>query len=268
MAVKVRDVEVENIIGESSKFRVYSGRRDDGQKVIVKVARTFEDGAKLAEDAKQFTLLKNFESYLRNLSETTAESASYNLLFARLESSFLEETQKDRRINIFTIPDADLDLIVPLPKLSSSVEIDSRTSVWIIGRLFKFYGMFELMREADGEDACSYPVFNFGDYLIGPKTHRLVYYNFSDEVYDIYATSGIKSIAKYILDWTSFDDSDEDKQYKALLEDMMTNGRKTAAEAHHDLYALVRDLWGYKYYPFTYRAKGTLEWKSMNKEEK
>lgn len=44
MGLRVKNIEVGNRIGEASKFRIYSGKTDSGEQVILKVAKTFEDG--------------------------------------------------------------------------------------------------------------------------------------------------------------------------------------------------------------------------------
>lgn len=266
MVIKIRDVEVRKLIGESSRFRIYLGNLTDGQETIVKVAKTFEDNVVLAEDAKEFNMLKLFEKDLKKFSADSHVDAKYDLLFARLHSSFIAESQQDRRINVFTVPEVNLADTIPLSKLSSQVEIDARTSVWILGRLFKFYIMFELKRIADEDDACHYPIFSEHDYFISPEKHRVVYSNFSGEIHDVYATDFIKIISRYIFDWTVFDDSEENIRYKTLLQDFIANGRETAAEAHQELYDLIREIWGICYYPFTYRHRGTLIWKTIKEE--
>lgn len=264
MSSKIRDIEIKNLIGQSSKFRVYLGHRDDGQKVIVKIAKTFDNNNILAKDAKVFNSLKAFESHLRDLSDQ--HNVNYNLLFAQLLSSSMEPSQDDRRINVFLLPEIDLDTVMPLAKLSAQMEIDARSSVWIIGRLLKFYGIFELMKTANDADACNYPIFNSGDYFIGPEVHRLIYYNVSDEITDAYATDIIKMISKYMLSWMVFDDTVENQKYANLLEDFSKYGRDTASKAHKDLYDLVREVWGIHYYPFTYRTKDSIDWKIIKED--
>lgn len=266
MTIKVRDIDVEKLIGESSKFRVYLGHIRD-QQVVVKVAKTFKDNDVLVKDARTFNTLRTFDLHLQDMSERLHQNTvDYNLLFANLVSSFMAESQGDRRINVYTTPGLNFDSAMPLAKLSTQFEIDARTSVWIIGRLFKFYGMFELLKIARNLDACNYPVFSEHDYFIGPEIHRLVYYNFSDEIYDVYATEIVKHIASYMLKWTVFDDTSENQRYQSLLEDFSMHGRETAAKAHEDLYDLIRELWGIHYYPFTYRAHETTSWKIMKED--
>lgn len=263
MSFKIRDIEIDTstLIGESSKFQVYLGKMSDGQRVVVKVSKSFKNNKILTDDATEFSMLKNFELRIRDLEHATERSSKYYLLFANLLSSFIEESIDGRRINVFTIPEIDLDDLIPLAKLSSQVEIDARTSVWIIGRLLKFYSLFELLCEDEDETACRYPIFSEHDYLISPEKHRLVYYNFPGEVYDVYATEFVKAIANYILQWTTFDKEDEStKEYQEILEDFASIGRTTAAGAHRDLYQVVEKIWGISYYPFTYRQRRTINW--------
>lgn len=54
MGLRVKNIEVGNRIGEASKFRIYSGKTDSGEQVILKVAKTFEDGDILAEEASGY----------------------------------------------------------------------------------------------------------------------------------------------------------------------------------------------------------------------
>lgn len=135
--MKVRNYEVGKLIGEASKFRIYLGN-DGNRQVVMKVAKTFEDGDSLAEEAGWFNVLRAFISQVTEMQEKSGETSShYEWLFANLLSSFLEPSQKDRRINIFEVVDTDFGQLIPLPKLRTETEVDARTSVWILGRFLK-----------------------------------------------------------------------------------------------------------------------------------
>lgn len=183
--MRVRDIEVKKRIGESSKFRIYLGERgDQHEEVVLKVAKTFEDGDILSKEAGIFTSLGAFADEIARLEEGSGagNTANYGQLLAHLESSFMEPTQGDRMINVFSFPDTTMSELTPMAKLYKSTEIDPRTSVWILGRLFKLYGFYELIKE-DGIP--SYPHFRADDYLIGPAKHRLIYYNCSEMTADV-----------------------------------------------------------------------------------
>ena len=264
MGIRVRDIEVGKRIGESSKFRIYLGNKDGIGPVILKIAKTFEDGDILAEEAGKFNIMRAFGDQVAVLEqEHSGTNSHYDWLFAKLEASFLEGSQGDRRINVFTAPDANLDDLVPLPKLKAEAEIDARSSVWILGRLFKLYSFFELMAIDGDEPVTRYPLFSPGDYLIGPKRHRVVYYNYSGEMADVMAHDFVKAITKLFLDWVVVDDTSPEQEYLNLLQDLSTSGRASFEDAHRDLYQLVEKLWGIQYYPFTYRDRNTITWKTI-----
>lgn len=264
MGLRVKNIEVGNRIGEASKFRIYSGKTDSGEQVILKVAKTFEDGDILAEEASEFNILRTFETQVALLEEQQGHTSShYDWLFANLSSSFMEATQEDRRINVFTIPDIDLSKLIPLTKLHSEIEIDARTSVWILGRFLKFYSFFELLAASGDNPIARYPLFSPDEYLIGPEKHRLIYYNFSGDMADVVAFDFIKAVVKFVLDWTIIGDDSAEQRYFDLLKDFSKHGRDSFEEAHGDLYRLVEELWGIRYYPFTYRDRNTIIWKSI-----
>lgn len=264
--MKVRNYEVGKLIGEASKFRIYLGN-DGDREVVMKVAKTFEDGDCLAEEASWFNILRAFIAQVTDMQEKSGEMSShYEWLFARLLSSFLEPSQKDRRISIFEVVDTNFGQLIPLPKLRTKTEIDARTSVWILGRLLKIYSFYELLAVSGDNPVIRYANFSPGDYLIGPERHRLIYYNHSGAMADVVANHYVKAIAQFILEWIAIDNDPAEQEYHRLLEDFVTNGRATCEEAHAELYRLVGGLWGIQYYPFTYRDQGTSRWRTMKEE--
>lgn len=264
MSLRVKNIEVGGRIGEASKFRIYSGKTDNDEQVILKVAKTFEDGDILAEEASKFNILRTFETQVALLQEQKSHTNShYDWLFANLNSSFMEPTQGDRRINVFTIPDIDLSKLIPLTKLYGEIKIDARTSVWILGRFLKFYSFFELLAASEENSVARYPLFSPDNYLIGPEKHRLIYYNFSGDMADVVAFDFVKAIAKFILDWAIIRDDSSEQRYFNLLKDFSEYGRNSFEKAHNDLYRLVKELWGIQYHPFTYRDRNTTIWKTI-----
>lgn len=265
--MKIRNYEVDALIGESTKFRIYLGSNDD-QKVIIKVAKTFEDGDSLAEEANWFNLTRAFIAQVTEMQQNLSGSnAHYDWLFANLISSFLEPTQQDRRINVFEIIDTDLDQLIPLPKLRAQTIIDARTSVWILGRFLKIYSFYELLASADKNPIVNYVSFSPTDFLIGPEKHRLIYFNHSGAVADVVANSYVQAVSTFISEWTVVGSSPEERKYSQLLESFSANGRTTCKEAHAELYQLVSELWGIRYHPFTYRSQQTNYWKTIEDKE-
>ena len=68
ISLKVRSYEVGNLIGEAPKFRIYLGH-DDGKNVVIKVAKTFEDGDLLIEEASWFNVLRAFIAQVAAMQE-------------------------------------------------------------------------------------------------------------------------------------------------------------------------------------------------------
>jgi len=261
--LKVRDYEVGKFIGETSKFRIYLGNHDD-QQVIMKVAKTFEDGDALAEEASWFKVLQAFANQVAKIQERSGEkNAHYDWLFAHLINSFLERSQQDRRINVFEVVDTSFDQLTPLSKLCTKTKIDARTSVWILGRFLKIYSFYELLAFSGDNPIVRYANFSPGDYLIGPERHRLIYYNHSESVADVIANDYVKTITKFISEWVVIGADTAEQAYSKLLGDFATNGRMTCEEAHAEFYRLVRELWGIQYHPFTYCDLETGKWKTI-----
>ena len=97
--MKVKDIEVGTRIGESSKFRIYLGKKADGQSVILKVAKTFEDGVVLAKESAKLYQMSLLADEIETFEKKGGvPGTSYNWLFAKIETSFMEPTQDDRRI--------------------------------------------------------------------------------------------------------------------------------------------------------------------------
>lgn len=269
ISLKVRNYEVGDLIGETSKLRIYLGRNDE-KNVVIKVAKTFEDGDFLAEEASWFSILRAFIAQVAAMQEELGQTdAHYDWLFANLTSSFLEPTQQGRRINILETVDVDFNKLIPLSKLRNQIEIDARSSVWILGRFLKIHSFYELLAASGDNPIAQYANFSPGDYLIGPERHRLIYYNHSGATADVIANTYVMAIAKFMLEWMVVENDLAEQKYYQLLSDFAANGRATCKEAHTELYQLVKKLWGIQYHPFTYRARDDSRWKTIeeNKEE-
>lgn len=264
------------VVGETDKFRIYIGVShglSGDQPVILKVAQNPSGNDLLAAESGRISRLNAFADEITEIEtgKVESEKSRPDLLVAVLVHSYVDTSQLGHRINVFTTPEVGPGGLVALAELYERVEIDPRTSVWILGRLFKFYSIFEMIAERertrkDARPMYEYPLFSPGDYLIGPWRHRVIYYNYSEGALGYYldATDFVKVMSKYILEWTVF--GSDDKTYREMLSDLAEHGRSTFKEAHADFYQLVEELWGVKYHPFTYRYRGEAEWKTMREE--
>ncbi len=263
----VSGYEVGKLIGESARQRIYLASRGEDS-AIMKVAKTFDDGVSLSMEASWFT---HVAAFLKEADKVCIEGglplAHYDWLFARLKRSFMEPTQGDRRIVILDAIDVDISKCIPLPKLCAEVEVDARSNVWILGRLLKLYSFYELIAESVDNPVVNYAIFSPDDYLVEPEHHRVIYYNHSGSLDDLTGHAYVKVIAQCMLDWLAASSDPKEQQYFQLLEDFAQLGRISCAVAHKELYELVRQLWGRKYYPFTYRARGAKNWKNIQEDK-
>ena len=178
------------------KFRIYLGH-DDGKNVVIKVAKTFEDGDLLyrrSQLVQRFTSIHCSGS--SNAGRIRSNRRSLWLAVCKFNLFFLEPTQQDRRINVLEVIDVDFNKLIPLSKLRSQTEIDARSSVWILGRFLKIYNFYELLAASGDNPIVQYANFSPGDYLVGPERHRLIYYNHSGATADVIANTYVMTIAK------------------------------------------------------------------------
>lgn len=259
------DYEVGKLIGESSRQQIYAAKKD-GKDFLVKISRTFDDGVWLADELqclRRLNVMADQIERLRRTSGDTSANPHYDWLVARLADSYVDFSQDDRRVNILEMVDASLDDLMPLAKLSSKFEIDTRTSVWILGRFLKLYCLHELIAEGGDCPVIQYHEFSPDDYLVDPQHHRLIYYNYSGVATDLTANRCVRAIAKYMLEWTATEDVKEDEDYVRFLKELAAIGGSAFEDTHRILYGLVDVWWGRKYHPFTYRNKGTKIWKKL-----
>lgn len=260
--------EVGKLIGESSQQQIYAAKKDD-KSFLVKVAKTFEDGDLLVDEMHCFrrlgVMIEQIDTLMQQNSAQDDKPANphYDWLIAKLVDSYTDFTQGDRRFNILEMVDASLDDLVPLAKLSAKVKIDARSSVWIFGRFLKLYSLHEIVAESGDSPVFQYHRFSPDDYLIDPRHHRLIYYNYSGQATDLTANRCVRTIAQYMLTWTVAGEAQEDQSYVRFLKELATVGCSTFEDTHRILYGLVDAWWGHKYHPFTYRDEDTKIWKSL-----
>lgn len=254
-------VTVDKPIGASKKFSIFTGTQTHvgvisyTRPVIVKIASSFEYNDVLTAEASHFTTLSMFAKELADIQKQSAKDViRYDLLFAKLSGSFIDPTRNDCRLNVFDTVDIEIDKLTPMGKLMKDTKIDTRTSVWILGRILKLYSLFELMAASESSPYVKYPLFSIGNFLISPEKHRVVYYNFPGEIEDVTATELVKAVTTKILKWIEpRDDDPNDTPYMDMLKALADNGSEKFELAHSLLYLAVERLWGISYHPFTYK---------------
>ena len=287
----IRGIEINELLVESKTARIYLATKD-GKTVILKIAKTFGDNRDMDIESNVFNFFDNAVKYCRerNIEERRSSPSRFDLLYAKLEDSFIEDSQYDRRINILSARDIEIDELCRLTEMHKKFEIDLRTSAWIMGRLLK-WGIFheylhivseaeEKEREKEAQKKKEYydkdPFQNYyefypDDWLICPEKHRLVYYNGTNKNYTTSEyTNVVQDMAKFVLDWIGIDKPNEKEQeYIKTLKSLQKDGKLrygfTPQGISEVFYDAVKKVWDIIYYPFTYRERGTKQWQT--KEE-
>lgn len=251
--MEIRGIKIGSLVEETEKKYIYLGIFPDKNPVIIKSAKSSDNNKTLLNEVKWFEKLRTFNEEVEKHSKKIGVEYHFDWLFAWLVTTFVEPNQDDRRFSVFSMPETEIGKLIPLSKVARTTQIDSRTSVWILERIFKFYAYFELMRESGDIPLTEYPVFSSRDYLLGPVQHRLIYYNYSGSGMDFTAYELVKTITTFIKGWVVLSEEAEDKKYGYMLDDFSQKGRKSFVEAHGELQKTAKDLWGTKYHPFTFR---------------
>lgn len=282
--MKVRDYEVGKLIGESPHMRIYLATdTKNGKEVILKIAKTYEDEEWLKHDVG---VLLEHQSFLEaprilKMSDEDRESfekARYDLLAAKVVNTFVEKSQGDRRVNVVKLPQVTMAELTPLSKLMAETRIDQRTSVWIFGRLLKFYSIFEALIDKAYDPSARdvgrfngdlvfafYPEFSPGNFLISPRNHRVIFYNSTGWGKARTAKPYIKQMAETMYEWVSHN-GNENVAILMFLSELKDDGAEDFNGAHHELYDLAGDLWKRGYYPFHYREKDSNIWRTIGEE--
>lgn len=289
--MRIQDVEVGELLTETEYTRIYSGKKDDGESVIFKIAKTFDENWALSEEINQFCNFERKVELLKDFNQTSYSPNPYKFLFVKLESFKKELSQYDRLVAIYSTRGIKLENLVALPKLYEKVEIDLQTSSWILGRILKWFFFQEITYHEEikngetKEYACydiksdtKYPKWDPESFLICAEEHRLMYYSSPldydkagenieshDEKPTYYVPKLIKPIIKYIRDWTVIEKPTKKEQQFLKVFDTISKA-KSFYHAYVDYYTAVRETWSISIYPFTYRSRGSTTWEQKESE--
>lgn len=266
--MKIRSYEVGSLIGETDTYRLYTGESPDGE-VLIKVAKTFEDIDYLSEESRFFRNLSVMSDDVERVrKQNGGDALHYDWLFAKLIESWCEASQGSRMINVYQMPEVKLDELIPLSKLMKQTYVDVRTSVWVLGKIFKLYSFFELISDEMDIPFVQYTEFSTANYLVEPEHHRLILMNHEKEVRNLGGETYrlVRKITSEIIPWIVPGNGEEDEEYMNLLRDFSDDGRYNFEVAHKDLYTLVRKLWGIEYYPFTYKIERAGIWRTITEK--
>lgn len=284
--MRVENYEVGRQFAETTNERLYLGTDvNDGKEVIIKIAKASHDNQKLMENTN---LLEKYWAAVTAVDATAGLSDEFRAAFKRgrcdllaaypLASSY-ELTQRDKRISIVaiqsvrmisivTLPDVKLSEVMPLSNIGNDYLIDARTAVWILGRILKFYQVFELIgameisAHAESPALCRYPLFSMGNFLIAPRRHRVIFYHAGKGTVAISGTTKdtLENIASSFLECTQ----NMPTEMVNLLVSLSCGRVSSFTEAHEKLYEVADKIWPPReFYPFTYQDKNGGEWKTI-----
>ncbi len=266
--------KIDRLFYEAKSHYGYLGVTEEAEQVIIKIAKreTVYRSDFLAE-ARDFNLLK-IASGLDVFPLYEKKRPRYNYLFVDLIAAFCAE---GREVNVFRIPDTNLEDFVPLIKLQAETRIDTLTGVWVFGQFLQFYDFFETMNHKMYTGRYRYPIFNPNNFLINPKEHRLVCYNISGLInYKMgtqrdEASAVIEEISRFMLRWIKPGDDPLEQEFIKFV----NRGGKVYEDfedARKRFCALTDDLWGDQWTPFMYQKRypsgiADLNWRILGEEK-
>lgn len=255
-------------IGVSEDFTVYQCSLEDGRSALLKIASAIEYNSVLDREAFLLDFLRErAESVEKEFVESgLAKDTKLNnhFCFPEMVESFIAADQGNRRVNIlgfFDIAEKLSDL-VPLTHLRSrdKVLIDARTSVWILGKLLKFFVFTHNQGVAINN-------LSGGNILINRDHHFVAIFDWTeaeifpaDKISHEISSAEIKQVAEEVIhalggisedDYTPREKEQPQVKYELFLARLLSGKHSYAIRAHQEFYKLVDQLWPREFYPFT-----------------
>jgi hypothetical protein len=255
---------VGELVAKAANYRLYVCEdASTGAQGLLQIAAELEHNGGLERAAFVLRELKQISDELEvaNAKLPDEKPLHYDRLFPGLLSSFVSESQGNRRINILAIKDvAAVTSMVPMSNLLTRdrLRIDLRTSAWIMGRLLKLLGLTH-------SQGYAVRMLSANNVVLSPKDHFMVVLDWSsvhtyqDGVPSESRKDDIAQAAQTVFaviggnpttgEYTYR--SEQDNRYVDLLWSLASRRENDALRAHDEFYKLVRELWGIKFYPFT-----------------
>lgn len=253
-------------IGGSEHYSIYGCiiPSEDGVKKTVsllKIAMQSSDNKLLETEALVLTRLRQTADEIDKERTEGSKPFNYGYFFPNLEESFISEKQGNKRINILSFPDP-IDSPSQLTQLSSLIlkeqlYVDSKTSVWILGKTLKILGLAHDMNISNGHVDGS-------NLLIERDEHGVILFDWTfAQVFKDGIPSGIcrleiiqtvKTVIKAMggdFQNGTINSDGVDGQYSAIINNLLKGEFFNANEAHHYFYEEVEKIWSKKYWPFT-----------------
>lgn len=260
---KISRYEVIKRIGHDRSMNYYVCQNEVEEWLILAIAVTMEQNGDV--DRVSYLLKRTAigsDETEREYAEQTQNSNKlhYDWLFPQVVESFILQEQGQRNIVILRFLDANLRKSFALKQIVDNKQrVDLKTSAWIMGRMLKLLGFLH-------ENRILTPIW-LNSFLLEPENHRLLMLEWTDATLSMQVTKAQSCMAirqaaectMTLLDVQCFDNgwkypypiAEGELRYIILLQEMQRGEYYDAYEAHREFYALIGELWGRKYHPFT-----------------
>lgn len=257
-----------DILAETDSYKLYLGRGENTAEAML--CRVVKDKALNGKMFAEYRLLGKLKELSDDLeTERIARQGDdgrkihYDWLFPVCEQSFSATELDCRRVNVFRILDASMDDFIPFAKLRASVKVDAKSAAWVLGRFLKLQAFL------DESKSCHCFDFNPDMVLVAPKTHRVVYLGWFDELVrggdrsagrsELISRLNINRMFDAINSWVEKNDEPGEDEFLNWLNESLDRFM-SGFEAHVAYYNFLDELWGCGYHPFTFNKDGV--WKS------
>ncbi len=256
--------EVGKKVAETAEYTLYLCKQiESNQQYLLQIAKDLSKSGKLSYTAHILSKLHNTAEELEVKYKKVKPDRflNYQLSFPNLIESFVPENQGKRRINILEFLEIpDIGQLVPLSRLVQldHLQVDVRTSIWIMGKLLKIL----VLAHSAGIAVTD---LGFGNILIYPNQHFVIIFNWAEaQIIDggldsqmvrneikSAAQSVIKVLGGSLEKGISNDGSNEEVTYCEHLMQLARLGASRAMHAHEEFYSLVDSLWSRGFHEFT-----------------
>lgn len=252
--------QVEDLVGETGVYRLYRCvKEDDGRQCLLMIATSLEHNDALERAALVLNELAaqadKLEAEYALIKKETQMMLNYGIGFPEVVESFACPGQMDRWVLILAFRKViDPSQMLPLAKIiGTSRWVDTRTSVWILGKLLKILAFTQSVGVA-----CVPP--DTSNILIEPNEHYVLLFDWigarmlptvSDDVCQAEIVAATRAVVELLGGEDMLLAEDCPLEYRRLVMDLAHGKYRCAKSAHKQFYRVIDSLWSRGFYCFT-----------------
>jgi hypothetical protein len=253
-----------NVLADTESYSLCMARGENSaDPVLCRIAKS--EIASSVCIAEQKWLKRLFELSKTLEQDNRGTSPHYDWLFPVCTQGFPAKELEGNRINVYSVADGVPDDLMSFAKLEAEVKVDVRSAAWVLRRFLKLQAFLD--------DAKSQHSLNFDSELalISPKTRRVVYFGWFDELLyggdrsnertELISKFNINHMFRVILDWVKKNNGPGEDEFLGWLDEHMNN-YDDGTKAYAEYCNFLDSLWGRWYHPFTIYKDGS--WKNLN----